>query len=250
MNGIRLAGSSQLQLLLHERATDPAIRATFSNQLRRSLAEAERSVASATGRAAWEDARSTTLEYLGTASSRGEGSETAFALALSALERLADVNEEQGKSALDSAAQLDRAADILGLAIGLLSLGLLWVSSAWVRLAVISPLISLSDAIRCFAAGDHDVRMAESGAEELRTAAAGFNSMASTPAKQQGARLTFLAGVAHDLRNPLAALQMSSAAIKPNEPLPSEERIRQILGIVRRQVTRLNRMVGDLLEAT
>jgi signal transduction histidine kinase len=76
-----------------------------------------------------------------------------------------------------------------------------------------------------------------------------FNEMANSLARQQEEQLTFLAGVAHDLRNPLSALKMSAALISSDRPLP-EERLRKTMALVRRQVARLDRMVGDLLDAT
>src|SRR5262249_35557449 len=59
----------------------------------------------------------------------------------------------------------------------------------------------------------------------------------------------FLSAVAHDLKNPLGALQMATSIFEPEQPLPEEKRIREIFAIVRRQIDHLNRMVGDLLDA-
>jgi signal transduction histidine kinase len=78
--------------------------------------------------------------------------------------------------------------------------------------------------------------------------AASFNAMAGALAEQHRVRLVYLAGIAHDLRNPLAVLQMATEPIEPGTPFPSEEQVRRTLAVVHRQVTRLNRMVGDLLE--
>jgi signal transduction histidine kinase len=77
-----------------------------------------------------------------------------------------------------------------------------------------------------------------------------FNEMAASLARQQQDQLTFLAGVAHDLRNPLSALKMSTALVDPSRPEASPERIQKMLALVRRQVARLDRMVGDLLDST
>ncbi|WP_332307180.1 sensor histidine kinase, partial [Stigmatella aurantiaca] len=76
-----------------------------------------------------------------------------------------------------------------------------------------------------------------------------FNEMAATLAQRQEEQLTFLAGVAHDLRNPLAALKMSTALAGSGRNEASPERIQRMLTLVRRQVARLDRMVGDLLDA-
>jgi signal transduction histidine kinase len=76
-----------------------------------------------------------------------------------------------------------------------------------------------------------------------------FNAMSAALERQHHARLNHLAGLAHDLKNPLAALQMSSALVDPARPLPPESSIRGALALVRGQVGRLNRMVDDLLDA-
>src|SRR5262249_3625272 len=68
-------------------------------------------------------------------------------------------------------------------------------------------------------------------------------------ARQDEERLAFLAGVAHDLRNPLNALRMSLFLVQPNRPLPSEMKLRDTFALVTRQVTRLDRMLGDFLDA-
>jgi signal transduction histidine kinase len=56
--------------------------------------------------------------------------------------------------------------------------------------------------------------------------------------------------VAHDLRNPLSALKLSAAAVRPDRPLPSEEKVRERFGVVTRQVAQIERMVEDLLDTT
>jgi two-component system sensor histidine kinase MtrB len=75
-----------------------------------------------------------------------------------------------------------------------------------------------------------------------------FNEMAEALAEQRAARVAALAGVAHDLRNPLSALKLSFSFVREDQPLPPEARLRHIIQIAERQISRLDRMVGDFLE--
>ena len=78
--------------------------------------------------------------------------------------------------------------------------------------------------------------------------AARFNEMASVLSAQREAQMAFLAGVAHDLRNPLSALRLAVAVNAPDRALGSEEDVRRTLALVSRQVVRLERMIGDFLD--
>ena len=128
-------------------------------------------------------------------------------------------------------------------------LAVLAVVVLWTQASVVRPMLTLADAMERFGRGDLAFRATPRGAAELRRMADEFNSMAESLAVQRQARLTHVAGIAHDLRNPLAALQLSAALVDPEQPLPSERHIRRSLALVRRQVGRLNRMVEDLLDA-
>ncbi len=120
----------------------------------------------------------------------------------------------------------------------------------WVRRAVLRPVVQVRQAMRRFGSGHKRTRAPETGPTELREMARTFNEMAASLARQQEDQLTFLAGVAHDLRNPLSALKMSTALVDPGRADVSPERIQKMLALMRRQVARLDRMVGDLLDAT
>jgi signal transduction histidine kinase len=115
---------------------------------------------------------------------------------------------------------------------------------------VIQPLLCLGEAIRRFAGGDKLSRVEEHGPAEFQATAHMFNQMADHMVRQEEQRLTFLAGVSHDLRNPLAALRGSTHLLRPGVPLPSEEKVRKTMALVDRQVTRMERMVADLLDAS
>jgi two-component system sensor histidine kinase MtrB len=169
--------------------------------------------------------------------------------ALVALERLIELKVSQARAAEAQAARWDRITQIGGPLLAALLLAALLGSLFWIRRAVLRPVAQIRQAMRRFASGRKRTRAPEMGPTELREVARSFNELASTLARQQEDQLTFLAGVAHDLRNPLSALKMSAALVAPGRDA-SPERVQKMLALVRRQVARLDRMVGDLLDST
>lgn len=139
--------------------------------------------------------------------------------------------------------------NILGIAIAAGVLIGFFAVGAVLRRLVFRPLIGLSDGIDRFAAGDRAARVVPDGSEQLRHTADSFNDMATRLERQQQELLTFLAGVAHDLRNPLAAMRMGVQLLDPQRGPLSEDKAGKTLDLIARQVTRLERMVGDFLDA-
>jgi signal transduction histidine kinase len=147
-------------------------------------------------------------------------------------------------------ASADRIADIGGFVIASVltaaALGLL----VWVWGFALRPLFELADAMEGFSSGNRSARAAELGPRETREMARRFNEMASALQRERENQLTFLSSVAHDLRNPLSALRMSAALASCESVELSPEQVRRTLALVGRQVDSLERMVGDLLDAT
>ena len=127
-------------------------------------------------------------------------------------------------------------AMVLGASAGaLLLLGFAFAMTGANRL-VRRPLLATTEAIARFASGDESARTDPSGTRELREMAATFNSLADRLARQENDRLTFLGGVAHDLRNPLSALKMATDVARHGEQASSPERVEWALTIVARQI--------------
>ena len=109
--------------------------------------------------------------------------------------------------------------------------------------SIARPLDELGDAAQLVAAGDLSARAAETGAIELRSVAAAFNTMAASVERLFDARRELVSWASHDLRTPLASLRALVEAaedglIEPAEYLPS----------LREQATTLSMLVDDLFE--
>lgn len=173
-----------------------------------------------------------------------------FDAALNAARELRHINIEQSRALVDAAARWNQAANIVGVAAAvLLACGLAWMAW-WVQRRAFRPALHLVGSIERYARGDRSARAAEEGPAEFRSIAHRFNDMAATLESQRQAQLAFLGGVAHDLRNPLSALKLATEMMAPDQPLPAEERVRQLFGRVERQIDRMERMVNDLLDAS
>jgi signal transduction histidine kinase len=169
---------------------------------------------------------------------------------LESLERLVQLNVDEAQSARVLARKWDDAANVAGLALSGLMLVALAGTVFWLRSFALRPLADISQAMRRFGSGRKRARAPVAGPTELRDMAGTFNEMANSLAHQQEQQLAFLAGVAHELRNPLSALKLSTALADPGRAVLTPERMQRTLALVRRQVARLDRMVGDLLDAT
>ncbi|NOK09199.1 HAMP domain-containing sensor histidine kinase [Corallococcus exercitus] len=183
-----------------------------------------------------------------TAAQHGAAATASLDAALRSLERLIQINVDQAQEARQRAAYWSETANVLGLVLGLLLMMTLGLVIFWLRRFALRPVTALRQAMSGFGRGGRHLRAPEQGPSEIRDMAYTFNEMADSLTHQQEQQLAFLAGVAHDLRNPLSALKLSTSLTGRGEMTP--ERMQRTLALVRRQVARLDRMVGDLLDAT
>lgn len=175
------------------------------------------------------------------------GSTPALVAVLGRLQDLRDVNEAQLARARQEAARVNRTALVASaIAVVFVALGLAAITLG-MRRHLLSPVLALHRSVRSFSAGNLDARATENGASEVRDLARQFNRMAGALAKQREAQLAFLAGVAHDLKNPLNAVKLG---IYNLEREPSELRRARTRALLDKQVMLLARMIDDLLDAT
>ncbi|HEY3352135.1 MAG TPA: HAMP domain-containing sensor histidine kinase [Polyangia bacterium] len=98
-------------------------------------------------------------------------------------------------------------------------------------------------------AGDHAGTRAVESRDELDVLAQAFHDMSVALERQRHERFGFLAGVAHDLRNPLTPMKLAVQGLTRAAALPAETRVREVLAVVERQIGALDRMTSDLLDA-
>lgn len=261
---IRAADEVERQLLLHNRLAtrelvtgEPELRrqrAASQRSVWRELAEVEAFVGSPEEEALLARARARLARYFAAWDEVDRAADRLEAYrrkgphleeALTELHALAELNVADARQAQGAAQQRDEAAKALaGAAVVILVLGA-GLALLALRRQALRPILRVDAAIRRFGAGDRGARAREEGAAEVREIARAFNDMAGQLARRREEQLAFLGGVAHDLKNPLTPLKLAASAAGGDV---TPERARRTLDLVGRQVERLERMIGDLLE--
>jgi signal transduction histidine kinase len=248
VESVRLAEEAQIDILLHARTDDDLVRRRLERDIQQRLAEARPHVHGPEEERVLHAAEAKAGDYIA-ASRKGRASPELERSAYLALQLLTETNGAQSRLARRKAEWWGELADAIGFgAAGLvivIATLLLW----WLRRRAFQPVLALAEAMERYGRGDREVRAELSGPAELYDMAERFNQMATALGARPQAQMAFLAGVAHDLRNPLGALATAVELIPPDGP-PGPSALTRTMGIVKRQLARLNRMVDDLLDTT
>ena len=168
---------------------------------------------------------------------------------LAIAQELLEVNRRQAAAAVEHAGRWRDAVLWGGLALGVSQILVGFVLALAARRSILQPIRKLEEAIVRYGSGDVQARAPRQGPVEVRSIAAQFDGMADRIEAQTEQRLTFVAAVAHDLRNPIATLRTAAQLIE-RELETRPERAGQRIGVVIRQLDRLGRMVDDLLDVS
>lgn len=160
-------------------------------------------------------------------------------------DRLTALNIEQAERAVEDSRRLDRLTNVAAVALALALLALAGAGSVLIRRRLYVPFLSLREAMHRYAAGERQARASTRGPEEIADVARDFNEVAESLERERVDRLAFVGAVAHDLKNPLAALKV--AVLRPARPGDPEAQERRT-ALARRQIERMERMLGDFLE--
>ncbi len=167
--------------------------------------------------------------------------------ALQSLEALRRLHQRHLAEASAAAAARHDGMQLVALSAACLLLAWLAVLVIGSRRLLLKPLLALHGTMRRFCDGDIRARAPRAGMLEVAQLAEGFNELAHSLSRQREDQLTFLAGVAHDLRNPLNGLKVGLQVLERR--CTGDEDAKQTYRL-ERQVERLSRLVEDLLDAT
>jgi signal transduction histidine kinase len=101
---------------------------------------------------------------------------------------------------------------------------------------------------REFAAGHMDLRMRETGRDEVGQLGRAFNQMADAIQRHEQLRRDLLADVSHELRTPLTAISGCADTLLDDALRDDPETSERFLAIIQRESERLQRLVSDILE--
>jgi signal transduction histidine kinase len=249
LHGVHIAEELQIDLLRYDRTRDLSERAVIERDLRTNIYNAREYVNAPDEAKALNDAEKFLDIYFSQVRQPGvEPNSGALNDTFSALRRFVDINVEQADASLKESERWDQMGDRIGLGVAAALLIGTAVMLIWLRAVAFRPVFEIRNVIKNFAGGDKTARVPVHGPEELRGIAAQFNEMADALARQHHNQAAFLAAVAHDLRNPLNALKISADVL--SGPAVTSDRLSSLNGVIRRQVTSLDRMVGDLLDSS
>ena len=134
-------------------------------------------------------------------------------------------------------------AGTLALAIGLViaATGAIIVSVLITR-RLRRSLIDLGEAAARISEGDYDLRVGQSDSRELATLADSFNTMAGKLATVEGSRRRLLTDLAHEIRTPLASMEICVESLEDGAIEPGPEAWQ----ILHSQIDRISRLADDL----
>lgn len=247
VESIRLAEEAQVDLLLHDRVSDPIVRREIEGEMRRRMEQARQVAVTERETTAVSTAWRAVDAYLGASGTPAEVA-VRHQTAYGALEDLISLNVTLAREADARAEGWNALATGIGVVVATLSFLVVAILLFWLRRSAFEPLVSLASVMERFAGGDREARARLDGAAEVREIGRHFNEMAAALGAQREAQVAFLGGVAHDLRNPLSALNVSVQRLQPDRPLPEEPRLRQIIARLSHQIARMRRMLDDFVD--
>lgn len=115
------------------------------------------------------------------------------------------------------------------------------LTSAWLAHRLTQPLARLAAMTQHIGKGQRPAPLPETGPTELATLVREFNRMGEQVEELLANRTTLLAGISHDLRSPLARIQLALGML-------SEKPDRDLLERIMRDVDQMNQLIGRCLE--
>ena len=129
--------------------------------------------------------------------------------------------------------------------------GLLFVSiiglllAFWMARRVSRPLRTLRDEVLVIAGGNLESRVSVEGHDEITDVAKAVNQMANSLAKHIRSMRELVANISHEMRSPLARVQVSLALLE--EDIAKESKAANRLALIHEELAHMNKLIGATL---
>jgi two-component system sensor histidine kinase MtrB len=165
---------------------------------------------------------------------------------LALVEQFQQIEKAQMDASHRAADQLREDVGRTAVILGLGTAVLLIVGSFSIINRVVRPALGLTNAARAFGGGNLSERATVLHNDEMGMLAQTFNNMADDIATRDERRLQFIALVAHDLKNPVLAIEMATRVLR--ESIDREHERGPLLDAIAEEARRLRRIVRDLTD--
>ena len=152
---------------------------------------------------------------------------------------------EQSMVAITTAANDQIQVQVVGLMVAILLLGTLGIYLTVSRLT--RPLRQLSTSIGALDEGKLSVRLEEDGIREVAELSHSLNQMIGRLDEASERQKRFTADAAHELKTPLASIQVNLDSLRQDEEYTAEEAA-EVLEVTQRNIRRLNQLAENLLQ--
>lgn len=121
------------------------------------------------------------------------------------------------------------------------------LASFFISRNIATPIRAVSAAAAQFAGGSYKTRAPITGPAEIAEFSRAFNNMAANIEQTELNRREFFANVTHELKTPIASIQLLSEALLDNMVDSAADRTRYLENITA-EANRMNRLISDLLD--
>jgi len=165
---------------------------------------------------------------------------------LSTVDRFKVENEDQMEESIRAADKLDDVITGWAIGLSLCTAGLLSAGSLGFVRRIVHPIFALTNAADAFGRGDFAAKSPVLHDDELGALARTFNNMAEDIANREKDRLQFVAMVAHDLKNPVLAIEIAARMLR--DARGDEKEQSSCLDAMTEEARRLRTIVRDLTD--
>ena len=152
---------------------------------------------------------------------------------------------EQSMVAITTAANDQIQVQVVGLMVAIILLGTLGIYLTVSRLT--RPLRQLATSIGALDEGKLSVRLEEDGIREVAELSHSLNQMIGRLDEAFERQKRFTADAAHELKTPLASIQVNLDSLRQDEEYTAEEAA-EVLEVTQRNIRRLNQLAENLLQ--